>query len=135
LVKLTGGGPVSLVVLPLTTTRTNVPMDKMTPLKHNVLRITLASALCALVSGCGPQTAQPDGKESGSSIPAASNDENAPPVDEANVAKVKVLGDGTILLDDKQVNIEELKSSSRDLRSGLPQPGCGQRTAAGETGW
>ena len=90
--------------------------EKMTWLKHRVLRITCASAVCTLLSGCGPESSQPNGQDSGPSSSAASNDQSAPRVDETNVAKVKVLGDGTILLDDKRVNIDGLKAAFTELK-------------------
>ncbi len=80
----------------------------MTLLKYNALRITTAITICLLLVGCVSENAQPDGNDSGPSNPALPNDETTPPIDETNVAKVKVLADGTILLDDKQVTIGEL---------------------------
>ena len=88
----------------------------MTLLKHNVLRITFASVVCLLPIGCGSESPVPNGNDSGPSNPAASNDQAAPPIDETNVAKVKVLADGTILLDDKEVAIDELQIALTELK-------------------
>ncbi|MCA9038171.1 MAG: hypothetical protein KDA91_23765 [Planctomycetaceae bacterium] len=88
----------------------------MTLLKPDVLRITIAAVVCIVLVGCGSENTQTDGNESRSSSPSGSNDQNTTPFDDTNVAKVKVLADGTILLNDKQVVIDELKTAFAELK-------------------
>ena len=74
------------------------------PLKYQVLRIVIAVALAAVFIACG-------------SNKSGSNAGNTLTVDETNVAKVKVFVDGRILLNDKQVTIDDLKAAFKELKS------------------
>ena len=71
---------------------------------------------CALLVACGPDAVQPSAHDHGGSSPDASDGGHAPLADETNVAKVQVLADGTILLDEKQVTIVELETAFADTK-------------------
>lgn len=91
-------------------------VDQMTPPRHTALGAAVLFLSCLLLAGCGPQD-QGSGNGVVSGDPGAANQpQGGPVVDETNVAKVKVLADGKILLDEKQVTIEELKAALAKLK-------------------
>ena len=80
---------------------------------HNAPLFSIAILACMLLTGCDSENAKPVGDDSARSIPVTTGTV-AP--NESHVAKVKVLADGTILLDEKQVTIDELKAAFAKLK-------------------
>jgi hypothetical protein len=106
--------------------------DFMTLPKYSIVRITCAAAIFSSLVGCGFETAPPKGDNIGPSNAAVSNDRKTSPIDESNVAKVKVLGTGTILLDDKQVTIDEIRAAFTKLKGNNGVVWYYRENAAGE---
>jgi hypothetical protein len=84
----------------------------MTRPKWGLRRIGCAVLMCALLLGCGSE--DPGQGDEGS--PGESGGQPASSREGAPVAKVKVLADGTILLDDRRVTVDELKKAFAELQ-------------------
>ncbi len=97
--------------------------DNVILLKYNMQPSALAIVIGALLVGCRAEAPQPDGNRSVPANPAPNNqcDDDVQtvtgkPMDETNIAKIKVFADGTILLNDKQVTIDELKTALTKIK-------------------
>ena len=101
--------------------------------QDNMLRVTFLLAMFALLIGCSSNNSQPNVSDSSPSNSASSNDQEERPIDKSNIAKVKVLADGTILLNERQVTIDKLKTTFTTLKDQNGVVWYYRGNAAGET--
>jgi hypothetical protein len=82
---------------------------------YSAVRMTVSLSMCVLLIGCGAP--QNDGEREQYTRQAVQKDYGKLQKSEDVIRKVKVLSEGEILLDDKKVSIDELRSALKVTRT------------------
>ena len=83
----------------------------------NVSLIAIAFLTTLMLVSCGSEGSKPNKQVVEPILPNTPADMGAPSKNKPNIAKVKVLADGTILLNDKKVTIDDLNIAFNKLKN------------------